>query len=60
MKSVAEGVRTTDVALALGSKHGVELPITAQMGDVLTGRKEPRVAVEDLMLRRQRPEVDVE
>ena len=60
MKSVAEGVRTTDVALALGSKHGVELPITTQMGDVLAGRKEPRVAVEDLMLRRQRPELDVE
>jgi glycerol-3-phosphate dehydrogenase (NAD(P)+) len=60
MKAVAEGVRTTDAALALGLRYGVELPITSQMADVLTGRKEPRVAVEDLMLRRQRSEVDVE
>ena len=60
MKAVAEGVRTTDVALALGSRHDVELPITSQMAQVLAGRKEPSAAVEDLMLRRQRSEVDVE
>ena len=30
----------------------------AQMAEVLAGRKEPRVAVEDLMLRRQRSEVE--
>lgn len=58
MKTVAEGVRTTAAALALGARHGVELPITAQMADVLEGRKEPRLAVEELMLRRQRSEVE--
>ncbi len=56
MTMVAEGVRTTDAALALGGRHGVELPITAQMAEVLAGRKTARVAVEDLMLRPQRVE----
>ena len=59
MKMVAEGVRTTDTALALGLAHGIELPIAAQMSDVLAGRLQPRAAVEELMLRPQRPELDV-
>jgi glycerol-3-phosphate dehydrogenase (NAD(P)+) len=58
MKMVAEGVRTTAAALALGSRHGVELPIAAQMADVLAGRKDARTALQDLMLRPQRAEVD--
>jgi glycerol-3-phosphate dehydrogenase (NAD(P)+) len=57
-KSVAEGVLTTGAALALGARHGVELPIAMQMAEVLAGRKDPRAAVEDLMLRPQRVEVD--
>jgi glycerol-3-phosphate dehydrogenase (NAD(P)+) len=56
MKMVAEGVRTTGAALALGTAYGVELPIAAQMQEVLEGRKSPRAAVEDLMLRPQRAE----
>jgi len=59
MKMVAEGVKTTEAALALGARYGVELPITAQMAAVLGGRKTPRAALEDLMLRPQRIEVDV-
>ncbi len=59
MKMVAEGVKTTGAALELGARHGVELPIAAQMADVLAGRKNPRAAVEELMLRRQRPETDL-
>jgi glycerol-3-phosphate dehydrogenase (NAD(P)+) len=55
---VAEGVITTGAALALGARHGVELPIAAQMAEVLAGRKEPRAAVEELMLRPQRVEAD--
>ena len=58
MRMVAEGVKTTGVALALGDRHGIELPITAQMAAVLEGRASPREAVEALMGRRQRPEVD--
>ena len=38
MKMVAEGVKTTSVALALGTRHGVELPIAAQMAAVFDGR----------------------
>jgi glycerol-3-phosphate dehydrogenase (NAD(P)+) len=58
MKMVAEGVRTTSAALQLGERHGIELPIIAQMAELLEGRKTPRAAVEDLMLRPQRSECD--
>ncbi|MBA2305773.1 MAG: NAD(P)-dependent glycerol-3-phosphate dehydrogenase [Acidobacteria bacterium] len=58
MRMVAEGVRTTRAALALGTRHGLELPIAAQMQEVLEGRCSPLRAVEALMLRRQRAEVD--
>ncbi len=58
MRMVAEGVRTTGAALALGGKHGIELPIAAQMAAVLAGRCSPADAVGVLMLRRQRAEVD--
>lgn len=55
---VAEGVRTTGAALELGARHGIELPITAQMAAVLEGRRSPLDAVDVLMGRRQRAEVD--
>ncbi len=58
MKMIAEGVRTTGAALALGAKHGVELPIVTQMADVLAGRSDVRAAVDALMLRRQRAEAE--
>ena len=58
MKMVAEGVRTTGAAMELGGRHGVELPIVAQMAEVMAGRKGPRAAVEELMLRRQRSELE--
>jgi len=56
MKMVAEGVRTTEAAIALGTRHAVELPITAQVAELLAGRKDARVALEELMLRPQRAE----
>jgi glycerol-3-phosphate dehydrogenase (NAD(P)+) len=58
MKMVAEGVRTTGAALALGARHGIELPIAAQVNELLAGRKDARTAVYDLMLRPQRAEVE--
>lgn len=58
MRMVAEGVRTTGAALALGARHGIELPIAAQMQAVLDGQRLPLDAVEALMGRRQRAEVD--
>jgi len=57
-RMVAEGVRTTGAALALGAKHGIELPIAAQMKDVLDGRCSPAEGVAALMGRRQRAEID--
>lgn len=57
-KMVAEGVRTTGAALALGARHGVELPIAAQMAEVLAGRSDPRAAVHALMVRPQRAEAE--
>ena len=58
MHMVAEGVPTTRAALALGARHGLELPIAAQMSAVLDGHVSPLDAVEMLMGRRQRAEVD--
>ena len=58
MRMVAEGVRTTGAALALGVRHEIELPIAAQMAAVLEGRRSAAEAVEVLMGRKQRPEVD--
>jgi glycerol-3-phosphate dehydrogenase (NAD(P)+) len=56
MKMIAEGVRTTSAALALGAKHGVELPIATQMSHVLNGDTDVRSAIHALMLRPQRAE----
>jgi glycerol-3-phosphate dehydrogenase (NAD(P)+) len=55
-RMVAEGVRTTRAALDLGARHGVELPIAAQVAELLAGRKDPRAALGELMVRPQRAE----
>jgi glycerol-3-phosphate dehydrogenase (NAD(P)+) len=57
MKMVAEGVRTADAALALAARHGIEMPIAAQVAELLAGRKDARTALDELMLRPQRAEV---
>ena len=58
MKMVAEGVRSANAALALGARHSVELPITAQVAELLAGRTDARTALYDLMLRPQRSEAE--
>lgn len=58
MKMVAEGVRTTGSAMALGERFGVEMPIATQMAEVLAGRCDLRTAVGALMLRPQRAEAE--
>jgi glycerol-3-phosphate dehydrogenase (NAD(P)+) len=58
MRMIAEGVRTTGAALALGARHGIELPIAAEMAAVLEGRRSPAEAVDVLMGRKQRAEAD--
>jgi glycerol-3-phosphate dehydrogenase (NAD(P)+) len=49
--SVAEGVNTAKSAVALGERHGVELPIARQVADILFEGKNPREAVGALMER---------
>jgi glycerol-3-phosphate dehydrogenase (NAD(P)+) len=48
---VAEGVYATETAYALGQRHGVELPITAQMHEILYAGKPVLAAIQDLMQR---------
>jgi glycerol-3-phosphate dehydrogenase (NAD(P)+) len=55
-RMVAEGVRTTEAALALSAKHGIELPIASEMSDVLAGRTDPKTAIRTLMGRKQKLE----
>ncbi len=57
MRMVAEGIRTTEAALDLAARHDVEMPIAAQVAHLLAGRKDPRAALEELMVRPQRAEV---
>lgn len=56
MHMVAEGVTTTPAALALAQRAGVDMPITAQVHDVLFAGKDPRMALEDLLSRLTRNE----
>ena len=56
MRAVAEGVKTTDAAVDLARRRGVDMPIAREVHAVLHGRKEPRQAVEDLMGRPSRRE----
>jgi glycerol-3-phosphate dehydrogenase (NAD(P)+) len=53
---VAEGVRTTFAAHGLAQKHGIEMPITAQMAAILGRGKSPVEAMRDLMSRPGRDE----
>jgi glycerol-3-phosphate dehydrogenase (NAD(P)+) len=54
--AVAEGVLTTEAAVGLAQHHGVELPITQQMYEILQNGKSPRDAIQDLMTRRAKSE----
>ncbi len=56
MRMVAEGVKTTMAVHQLGSKLGVELPITDQVHQVLYEDKDPRLAVQQLMDRELKDE----
>jgi len=57
MTMVAEGVKTTQSAYALASKHVVEMPITEQVYLMLFEDKDPKLAAEELMMREPKPEV---
>jgi glycerol-3-phosphate dehydrogenase (NAD(P)+) len=51
MNMVAEGVKTTDAAVELARRFGVEMPITEQMYQMLYHGLSPRVAIQRLMER---------
>jgi glycerol-3-phosphate dehydrogenase (NAD(P)+) len=51
MKMVAEGVKTTNATVDLARRHGVEMPISAQMFEMLNFGLPPREAVRKLMER---------
>ena len=48
---VAEGVLTTNAAVALARRQGVEMPLTEQMYAILREGKSPSDAIRDLMAR---------
>jgi glycerol-3-phosphate dehydrogenase (NAD(P)+) len=53
---VAEGVLTTNAAIGLARKMGVEMPITEQMHAILHEGKAPRAAIYELMTRSSKSE----
>jgi glycerol-3-phosphate dehydrogenase (NAD(P)+) len=56
MKMVAEGIPTTAAALLLAGRHGVEMPITAGVADLLAGRVSAKEVLSALMSRPLRGE----
>lgn len=58
MGMVVEGVKTTQTAHALAKQYQVEMPITAELYNVLFADKNPRLAVEHLMGRVKRHETE--
>jgi glycerol-3-phosphate dehydrogenase (NAD(P)+) len=57
MVMIAEGVRTTRSAVALAERHGVEMPIAAEVNEILFMGKSAKQAIRDLMLRSKKPEI---
>ena len=51
MKMVAEGIKTTNVAVDLAKRYSVEMPISEQMFQVLNFGVSPREAIQRLMER---------
>ena len=53
---VAEGVLTTNAAIGLAQRYGVEMPITEQIYAILHEEKPPKDAIRELMARPGRVE----
>ncbi len=58
MGMVVEGVRTTKAAYQLAEKYDVAMPITTALYSVLFSDIEPKVAVDALMMRMKKREID--
>jgi len=59
-ESVVEGVSTCKSVAALAVRHGVEMPITQAVYEVLFEGKPVKTAIEDLMSRRLKPESETD
>jgi len=49
MRTVAEGIKSTEAVVGLAQRCGVEMPISTQMHAMLLGERSPRDAVRQLM-----------
>ena len=58
MRMVAEGVKSTRGILALGARHGIDMPIAEQVGAVLYDAANPADAVSALMMRGAKAEME--
>jgi glycerol-3-phosphate dehydrogenase len=58
MSTVAEGVRTSRAAVALGARVGIELPIAEQVAAVVNGEKTAAEVIPALMTREAKPELE--
>jgi glycerol-3-phosphate dehydrogenase (NAD(P)+) len=58
MGMAVEGVRTTKAAYQLAQNVGVEMPITAQIYEVLFNDKDPKEALDELMARGKTNELE--
>ena len=56
---VAEGIRNSLAISRLAHREGVEMPITEQMRAVIYDRKEPELAVAELMMRQLKAEAEL-
>lgn len=55
--SVAEGVKTTRIISRIATEHGIDMPITQQIYDILYQNKSPGSAIRDLMNRELKAEL---
>ncbi|GJQ58400.1 MAG: glycerol-3-phosphate dehydrogenase [NAD(P)+] [Candidatus Scalindua sp.] len=58
MNQVAEGIRTTKSVCKLAKKFHVEMPITSEIYKVLFEDKDPMTAVNELMVREPKSEIE--
>jgi glycerol-3-phosphate dehydrogenase (NAD(P)+) len=58
-REVVEGVRTTPAAARLAQEHGVVMPITDAMTNLLNGTTDPRTALRELMTRQLKVEAEL-
>ncbi len=56
--TVAEGVHTTHAAVGLAQRHSIDIPITQQMYQILQHGKSPSEAIQELMTRPAKSEMD--